>query len=182
MTFGLVSAAAPCAAAVASAAAASVGLLAAAAFASGAAAAAAGGGGRAAAAMRCGTVRGPLDTGAAGAFSTALPAPNDTPPGTGGPAPDGAGGDPAAPALANGPERVCASLPYQNSVVSLDGRDCVRTIRGVIDSTISLLSRVVLVEPNSRPRIGMSPSPGICVALRWSLSWISPASTASRRP
>ena len=52
------------------------------------------------------TARGPLDTGAAGALPTALPAPNDTPPGTTGAAPDPAGADPAAAPLANGPERV----------------------------------------------------------------------------
>src|SRR6266536_2955231 len=173
VTFGFVSAAAPCAAAVASAASASTGLLAAA-FASGAAAAsAAGGGGGAAASMRDGTARGPL--GAAGALPTALPPPNDTPPGVTGPAADAA--DPAAAPLANGTERDCDSLPYQNSVVSLEGRPCVRMTRGVIDSTISFLSRVVPLEPNSRPRIGRSPSKGICVELRWSLSWISPAST-----
>src|SRR5207244_2824285 len=67
VTLGRASAAAPSATAVASA-----GLLAAAAFASGPAAEAAsaagggGGGGPAAAAMRAGTARGPLDTGAAG--------------------------------------------------------------------------------------------------------------------
>ena len=62
-------------------------------------------------------------------------------------------------------------------MVSLDGRGCVRMSRGVIDSTISFLSRVVPFEPNSRPRIGRSPSPGMCDELRWSVSWISPAST-----
>src|SRR5438045_205548 len=110
VTFGRVSAAAP----VASAVAGGAWLFTGAAFASGAAAAFASvaaapaasgacggvGGGRAAAAMRAGTARGPLGTGAAGAFDTAVPAPNDTPPG------------PAAAPLANGPERVCDSLPY----------------------------------------------------------------------
>ena len=77
----------------------------------------------------------------------------------------------------NGAERVCDSLPYQNSVVSLDGRGRVRMTRGVIAKTISFLSWHLPSEPNSRPRTGMSPSPGMCDELYCSLSWISPAST-----
>src|ERR1700730_13701938 len=40
--------------------------------------------------------------------------------------------------------RVRDSLPYQNSVVSLEGRGCIRMMRGVTDSTTSLLAIAVL--------------------------------------
>ena len=116
-------------------------------------------GGPAAESMRAGAGRGPPEGGAAGVFAP-LPAPNETPPGTTGPAPD-AGPDAEAAPLANGTERVCDSVPYQNSVVSHDGRCRVRMTRGVIDSTISFLSWVVPFVPNSRPRMGRSPSPGM---------------------
>jgi hypothetical protein len=68
--------------------------------------------GAAAASMRDGTARGPL---AAGALLMALPAPNETPPDRAGTAPGVSAVD-ATAGLANGPERVCDSLPYQNSV------------------------------------------------------------------
>jgi len=35
---------------------------------------------------------------------------------------------------------VRVSVPYQNSVASLEGRGCMRMMRGVIDSTISSFS------------------------------------------
>jgi hypothetical protein len=37
--------------------------------------------------------------------------------------------------------RVRDSLPYQNSVMSLAGRGCIRMMRGVIERTISSFSR-----------------------------------------
>ena len=67
------------------------------------------------------------------------------------------------------------SLPYQNSVVSLGGprlhADDARRDRQ--DDLVLLAVGVMRAE--QLPRTGMSPSPGMVLAVRVSESWISPA-------
>src|SRR6202795_3326365 len=75
----------------------------------------------------------------------------------------------------NGVLRERVSVPYQNSVESEAACACVRMMCGVTDNTISLFSRSVLWDPNSRPTIGIWLRPGIPAALRVSESWIRPA-------
>ena len=75
-----------------------------------------------------------------------------------------------------GMKRNIASVPDQIAADSMLGRGMLRTMRGVIDSTISFLLPSVRVEENSRPKTGTSPSPGRRCAFSISSSWIRPIS------
>ena len=74
-----------------------------------------------------------------------------------------------APVTASVPAGMLPGDPAQRSMV--------RTILGVIISTISLRSACLDSFENRRPRTGSLPRPGIRCALRRSLSEIRPAST-----
>src|SRR5580692_1724668 len=109
-------------------------------------------------------IPGPLAAAAAADPPEAPPGPAE--------APDGLLSKLAEP---NGELRERVSVPYQNSVLSDSGRAWVRMMCGVIDSTISLFSRSLLFEANSRPTIGIWLKPGIPAELRVSESWMRPA-------
>ena len=68
-----------------------------------------------------------------------------------------------------------ASVPLAKRVSAESGRARLRTMRGVISSTTSVLLRVSVCTPNSRPSSGMAESPGTPAALRRSSSLMRPA-------
>src|SRR6185503_18400613 len=72
-------------------------------------------------------------------------------------------------------EPVETSVPAANSVARASGRTSVRTRRGVISSTISVLILLSCVDENRRPRYGRSPIPGTRSAVLRSSSLIRPA-------
>mmetsp|Transcript_17034 Transcript_17034/g.40650 ORF Transcript_17034/g.40650 Transcript_17034/m.40650 type:complete len:209 (-) Transcript_17034:847-1473(-) len=70
-----------------------------------------------------------------------------------------------------------ASVPPASRVSEASGTARLRTTRGVISSTTSVLLRVSVCVPNSRPSTGRRDSPGMPTALLRSSSLMRPAST-----
>src|SRR5262245_2285225 len=73
------------------------------------------------------------------------------------------GGGDTAP---SGPPLEEASVPAANSTMRASGRASERINRGVMSSTISVLTVLSLVEENRWPSTGSSPMPGTRTALR----------------
>ncbi len=69
-------------------------------------------------------------------------------------------------------------MPDSIDADAIGGSETFRTMCGVINMTISVLSLVSPRTPNKAPRSGTSLSPGTPAAVFCSSSWISPASTS----